>query len=35
MKRLQYNKNSKYLNKEFFVIGDPSFDWERIINMII
>jgi 3'(2'), 5'-bisphosphate nucleotidase len=35
MKRLQYNKNSKYLNKEFFVIGDPSFGWERIINMII
>ena len=35
MKRLQYNKNSEYLNKEFFAIGDPSFDWERIINMII
>ena len=35
MKRLQYNKNSEYLNKEFFVIGDPNFEWARIINMII
>ena len=32
MKRLKYNKNSTYLNNEFFVIGDSGFDWEQVIK---
>ena len=34
MKPLQYNKNKTFINKEFFVIGDPSYDWKSIINAI-
>ncbi len=35
MQRLTYNKNPSYLNEEFFVIGDPSYDWEKIVKSII
>ncbi len=34
MKRLRYNKNSEYINSEFFVIGDQGFDWNEIIKSI-
>ena len=34
MERLSYNKNKTFINKEFFVIGDPGYDWESIINSI-
>ena len=34
MKPLRYNKNKIFLNKEFFVISDPDYDWESIINAI-
>ena len=32
MNRLKYNKNSNFLNEEFFVIGDPSYDWKPVID---
>jgi len=35
MKRLEYNKNSNFLNNEFFVIADPSYDWKSVIDNII
>ena len=35
MNRLKYNKNSNFLNEEFFVIGDPSYDWKSVIDSII
>ena len=35
MERLKYNKNSKFLNDEFFVIADPTFDWKLVIDNII
>ena len=35
MDRLKYNKNSKFLNDEFFVIADPTFDWKSVIDNII
>ena len=35
MERLKYNKNSKFLNDEFFVIADPTFDWKSVIDNII
>ena len=35
MNRLKYNKNSNFLNSEFFVIGDPSYDWKPVIDNII
>ena len=34
MKRLSYNKNPGYLNGEFFVIGDPLYDWSKIVSLI-
>ncbi len=35
LSRLSYNKNSKYLNKEFFAFsGDSSF-WEGVINHLL
>jgi len=34
MKPLRYNKNKIFINKEFFVISDPDYDWESIINEI-
>ena len=35
MNRLEYNKNSNFLNNEFFVIADPSYDWKSVIDNII
>jgi 3'(2'), 5'-bisphosphate nucleotidase len=35
MDRLKYNKNSQFLNDEFFVIADPTFDWKSVIDNII
>ena len=34
MKPLLYNKNRVFINKEFFVIADPNFDWRPIIDAI-
>ena len=34
MRPLRYNKNKIFLNKEFFVISDPDYDWKSIINAI-
>ena len=34
MKPLRYNKNKIFINKEFFVISDPDYDWESVINEI-
>ena len=34
MSPLRYNKNKTFLNKEFFVISDPDYDWEPIVNAI-
>jgi 3'(2'), 5'-bisphosphate nucleotidase len=34
MSRFRYNKNDTYLNKEFFVIADPKFNWKTIINQL-
>ena len=34
MNRLKYNKNSNFLNEEFFVIGDPSYDWKSVIDEV-
>jgi 3'(2'), 5'-bisphosphate nucleotidase len=34
MRPLRYNKNKTFLNKEFFVISDPDYDWEPIVNAI-
>ena len=34
MKPLLYNKNRVFINKEFFVIADPDFDWRPIIDAI-
>ncbi len=35
MRPLLYNKNRTFINKEFFVIADPDFDWEPIISTIL
>ena len=35
MNRLKYNKNSVFLNNEFFVITDSSYDWKSLIDNII
>lgn len=35
MKPLKYNKNKSFLNNEFFVISDPSYDWKSIIDSIV
>ena len=35
MNRLKYNKNQNFLNNEFFVIADPSYDWKSVIDNII
>ena len=34
MNPLAYNKNSSYLNNEFFVISDGRFDWSKVIKLI-
>ena len=35
MNRLEYNKNENFLNEEFFVIADTSYNWKKIIDNII
>lgn len=35
MNSLKYNKNSQYINAEFFVLCDQSFAWDKIIKSII
>ena len=35
MNRLEYNKNVNFLNEEFFVIGDTTYNWKKIIDNII
>ena len=35
MQKLEYNKNQNYLNNEFFVVGDPLYNWEQVIKSVI
>ena len=35
MHRLRYNKNANFLNNEFFVIADSSYDWKSVVDNII